>query len=340
MKNVIRSLIELASLLLSALLYKMSGRTPVRGYFALLRLHALSNGRITECLARFVRGNGNDVKSITIEPDAVDSLIIPIKPEEMRQLLDTLDVDGYAVYPHRLSPATCERLRGFCREIAGVEWHHEGRTKNRSTYNGRTINTGKLQLDTQDLTDNIDVQALMADTTLLQLAQKNLGATPILDSVMAWWSFATTGKPSSAIAQMYHYDMERIQWLKVFIYLSDVTPSNGPHVYVQGSHKPEACRESLLARGYVRIPDEEIEEAYGKNRIIEVSAPEGTILLGNTIAYHKGKPPEEGERLIFELQFTNSLFGACLGKIRLKNGSYSKLTKMRRKYPYIFQQVV
>ena len=45
-------------------------------------------------------------------------------------------------------------------------------------------------------------------------------------------------KADSEAAQMFHFDLDRIKWLKFFIYLTDVKINSGPHVYVSGTHKP------------------------------------------------------------------------------------------------------
>ena len=218
MKAAIRNIIEWGILGLAALIYKISGRTPKRGYYALLRLHSLTNGHSTARLARLVSVLGRQDNSINLITGG--SLVPPLSREESVGLLDALEQDGYAVYPHRLPAGVCERLTAYCKEIQGVEWYPEGVTENRNTYGDRSQNLGKIQFDAIDLTASPEVQNLMADGTLLQLAQKNLGALPILNSVVAWWSFATTGEASAEIAQMFHHDMESIRWLKVFFYLT------------------------------------------------------------------------------------------------------------------------
>jgi hypothetical protein len=103
--------------------------------------------------------------------------------------------------------------------------------------------------------------------------------------------------------------MDRLKFLKFFIYLSDVTSKNSPHCYVRGScfRKPAA----LLRDG--RIADEEIARHFPAQDLIEVTAPRGSIFAVDTRGFHKGKAVEEGERLLLQLEFTNSLFGQNYG---------------------------
>ena len=38
-------------------------------------------------------------------------------------------------------------------------------------------------------------------------------------------------------AQYYHYDLDYKRFLKIFIYLTDVTEESGPHIFIEGTHK-------------------------------------------------------------------------------------------------------
>jgi len=76
----------------------------------------------------------------------------------------------------------------------------------------------------------------------------------------------------------------------------------------------------LLERGYSRISDSDIIKFYSKDRFKEIKGEAGSIILGDTISWHKGKPIKKGTRLIFQLQFTSSLFG-ILPKTKISNYS-------------------
>ena len=116
-------------------------------------------------------------------------------------------------------------------------------------------------------------------------------------------------KADSEAAQMFHFDLDRIKWLKFFIYLTDVNINSGPHVYVSGTHKPFSKPYKFMLRGYKRILDEEINNSYEQSRINTICGDKGTIIIGDTSCYHKGLPPLNGNRLIFEFELSNSSFG-------------------------------
>ena len=76
----------------------------------------------------------------------------------------------------------------------------------------------------------------------------------------------------------------------------------------------------LLERGYSRISDSDIRKFYSEDRFKEIKGQAGSIILGDTISWHKGKPIKKGNRLIFQIQFTSSLFGT-IPKSRVSNYS-------------------
>ena len=104
---------------------------------------------------------------------------------------------------------------------------------------------------------------------------------------------------------MYHWDMDRLFFLKFFFYLTDVTPETGPHVFVAGSHgsKPPALRQDR------RYEDNEVTPHYAAEAIRTICGPRGTIFAADTRALHKGQPVVLGERLALQVEFAISKFG-------------------------------
>ena len=88
------------------------------------------------------------------------------------------------------------------------------------------------------------------------------------------------------MAQLYHFDMDRPQFLKLFFYLTDVTPDTGPHCYVRASHRE---RPAALWRDG-RHADDEVLALYGRASEVEITAPRGTLIAVDTSGFRKGKP--------------------------------------------------
>ena len=141
----------------------------------------------------------------------------------------------------------------------------------------------------------------------LDIADIYFDSKSYLIGLNMWWS--TIGEESDSFsAQDFHFDLDGIKWIKYFIYLNDVTLDNGPHVYVEGTHKPFSKPYSILKRGYERVKDEEIKNNFKESKIHKIIGEKGTIIIGDTSCFHKGMVPKKENRLIFEMTLSNSLF--------------------------------
>jgi hypothetical protein len=179
----------------------------------------------------------------------------------------------------------------------------------------------------------------MADRSFIAVAQNYLQAQPIVDVVAMWWNVMSP-RPDKEAAQYWHFDMDRIKWLKFFVYLTDVGPENGPHSFVAGSHRSGGIPASLLKKGYARLTDEEVGSNYSVDRFVEFTAPRGTVIAEDTRGLHKGKHITKGDRLIFQMQFSNSLFGGEYPVSRIGELKNTDLAGMVARFPRMYSNYV
>jgi len=191
----------------------------------------------------------------------------------------------------------------------------------------------KYQYFEGDLVQDPIVQHLLSDTGIMAVSQAFLKSKPIIDLISMWWSTSISQKASSEVAQLYHFDMERIKFLKFFFYLTDVDTNTGPHCYIKGSNNGFA----KAVRRDGRIQDEEIEKAYTPQDIVEVTGKRGTILAVDTSGFHKGKNLKNGDRLLLQFELSNSLFGINSETYPVKKYS-SEFKKAIDAYPYVYQR--
>ena len=148
---------------------------------------------------------------------------------------------------------------------------------------------------------------LLEDLGVLRAIGEEIGH-PILRNVNAWYSV----RPSQfglnhemKAAQQYHADNDQpTGWVKVFIYLTDVSEENGPHVFVPGSHRERPAELAMDGR----FSDEVVERCYGPGH--KITGPAGTVVVANTQGMHKALTVRSGTRAIFQLECVNCLFGA------------------------------
>jgi hypothetical protein len=306
---VASTVISAGRLMVGGVQHALTGRTPDPSYQSLISLFCSTGGRSSDALSKLV--------SIVSPPYPIpkaEGILGHLDREALSAIQGDLDVNGYHVFDVRLPDAMCDKLVAFsrgarCRVRPPAAPGQVAQDVIVDAYDPANLIGTRYDFLTQGLVDNSDVQRIIADATLLAVAQAYLRSRPILDVLAMWWSAAFSDRPDVEAAQHFHFDMDRIKWLKFFIYLTDVKPENGPHCFIAGSHRTGGIPPNLLAKGYSRLTDDEVTAVYPKDRFIEFAAPRGTIIAEDTRGLHKGKNLERGDRLMLQLQFSNSLFG-------------------------------
>jgi hypothetical protein len=297
-------------------------------YLSMTYIHAASNGKSTLILNKiinFIDKLYNKKEKKLKEEILKENKREMIFEEEFKfnySLVKEILLSGYASDQNKLHSSVISKIIEAEKLFTGrLLLSNNSYVENQSLTKSRKENK-PVRLDYYSesiLEHSPEIQSIAKSSYFLKIAESFLGVPPSLDSVAAWRTFplGSDSSPSSKGAQLFHYDLDRLSWLKIFIYLTNVDENSGPHWYVEGSHIPENKRKNILKRGYVRLEDEELEFVYGKNKLKKVMGSAGTILYGNTLAFHKGESPRSSERLILELQYTANNYGAQ--PIKVKN---------------------
>ena len=305
--KLLRNTLDWMAFGVSALVHAWTGKTPTAGHEALIRLFCASGGRSNDLISQLLSWRGIS------KPLAGPSVLGDINQGESRRIARVIDERGYYVFPQRLPMEMCDRLLqyGLHHPCEVREEVSDSRASQVRTFASDRRNPAGVRYDfaAADLLANEDVQVLLCDPSLIAVSQAYLRTTPIADVLGMWWHTAYSDTPSAAAAQLYHFDMDRIKWLKFFIYLTDVGPDNGPHSFVAGSHRADGIPRALLSKGYARLTDDEVRKYYCAEDIVEFADVRGTVIVEDTRGLHKGKHVAAGDRLMLQLQFSNSLFG-------------------------------
>lgn len=189
--------------------------------------------------------------------------------------------------------------------MSGLELQSISKSNKRLDGSGTTFWLTDQNLATHDPV----ISKLAFDPYILSIVSGYLGCEPIHVQTNIWFSFSTTENSAglSKNAQLFHQDKDFIKFLKVFIYLNDVDENNGPHCYIEGSHK----EDELFKKGVplsTRVTDEDITKYYSSDQIKTATGPAGTIIFGDTCSTHKGTPVKKGSRLLLQLEYASSLY--------------------------------
>jgi hypothetical protein len=155
------------------------------------------------------------------------------------------------------------------------------------------VKTGYI--DTNTLLKSKYILKAANNPNLLNILKSYFSCSFKLDWVWAWWSF-----PSEELAgpQLFHRDYESMNFLKVFVYLSDVDEFNGPHEYIVGSHKVN----KLYKRE--RFADELIYKNFTEDKILTIMGKKGKTFIANTFGIHRGLQPKNEKRLVLVYLFS------------------------------------
>lgn len=327
---------HIGRLLLGIVAFSVTGRTPDYAYQSMIRLFCMSGGRSNDLLSSAI-----NVLRPKYELEKAEGVLGNLGEIELRNIAGAIATKGYYVFPQQLPKVLCDRLLDFGLRseclASPTDSDPPGTPPRLMTHYERESPTAvRYDFDAQTVIENADVQQLMSDASLLALAQCYLGCRPVLDVMTMWWHTTYLEHPDKVAAQFYHFDMDRIKWLKIFIYLTDVDSTSGPHYFVAGSHRSGGIPERLRSKGYVRLTDSEVETCYPRESFIEFTGGRGTIIAEDTRGLHKGQHVLQGDRLMLQLQYSNSLFGGTYPPRRIRNISDAGLNRMASLYPRLY----
>jgi hypothetical protein len=287
------------------LVFLVTKKTPPPAVSSMRWLFVFTNGRLNDAWAK-----ASAIRR-PARPVGASGVLGDLTERDVTEIAERLDADGYFLFDAKLDPATCEEIVRFARATPGQLTPRPDGGPEVALFDPDAPLAPRYEISEEAMLQNPTVQRLAVDPSFRAVAAAYLGCRPVNDLVAMWWSVPFGDAPSSEAAQLFHFDLDRPRFLKFFFYLTDVAAEQGPHCYVKGSHRHRP--HSVLKDS--RLSDTEITRAYPADDLIEVVGPRGTILAADTTGFHKGIPPVEGHRLMFQIEYANSLFGSEYNRI-------------------------
>ncbi len=171
--------------------YKLRGDTPERAYQGMVRMFCRTAGRSNDLISRGV--------SALYPPTPFarhDGVLGTFEIARRERITAALDRDGYYVFDQRLPDAICDRLVDIALRTPSVAQNAGGdRRDELIVYDRAAPRAVRYELRSQDLLADATVQDLLADWSILTVAQDYLRAAPIYDIVTMWWHTAFASSP-------------------------------------------------------------------------------------------------------------------------------------------------
>lgn len=284
--------------------YGLRRKTPPASYQALINVFAKTSGRSNDLLSTLIAKARPAPAQLAV---GLPSLF-PNDIKNIDGIVATLKDQGYVILGDALPVDCCDRILKFA--MTSPLLARGDKSKVPTVYPRQDPTYVRYEFMPGQILGNELFNDVLLDPLFVQAAARYLGTVPILDVLGLWWHTGFAKVPDSEAAQLFHFDMDRIKWLKIFIYMTDVSEESGPHCFVASSHRSGGIPKELLKFHYARLTDEQVVAECGRDRLRTFTGRRGTVILEDTRGLHKGQHVESGDRLMFQSQFSNSLFGA------------------------------
>lgn len=245
-----------------------------------------------------------------------DTSLLGLSDEDFVNARESLRKHGFWIAPNPIHTSKLEPyLDAAIKELyksKGIESRHLKIDEIASGWNEDMVSLKPQWVAEQELTLDF-----ATSYEVLRIASEYLEVLPVLNYPASWFSFPVK-KIEKESAKNWHWDCDGIKWLKVFVYLNDVTYENGPHAFIANSHRNWKVNSKTS-----RITEQQVVKAYGNNAIQSFIAPRGTVIFEDTRGFHKGTPLLAGYRLALDVQFNFDNFGLVKSNIKLP-ATYNK----------------
>ena len=254
--------------------------------------------------------------------------------DEISKYKNHLDDNGHVIIDNILSSEQVNALVDDFLQVQGFYTGDSNIKSQKKKLNLQNPETVKFYYNSQDIINNLNVQRILFDGSLINFAQMYLNSYPVIDNISSWWSFPSS-QPDKNAAQWWHFDLDRPKWLKFFFFLTDCSIENGAHRFVRGSHKNNGIPWSLRKKGYERLDDNDVEKKFPKKDIIDILAKKGSLLIEDTRGLHKGRHLIKNNRFLIQVQYSSSLFGGAVKNFTMPQLNHH-MREVIKEYEYTY----
>jgi len=207
--------------------------------------------------------------------------------EKYVPMVEEMNQNGFCIMKDFFEKETLLRLLAETEELF--------RSKSDKT---RQVQNGNHTIVTEPFLNTRTAHEIAFDQRLIDIATIFFNCVPGIGTFNLRLSEPTQNPLQGT--NMFHRDFNSpVKLMKFFFYLTDVGPENGPFTYVQGSNREVPPNWSR----YHRWPDEKIEEIYGADRVKNLTANFGDVIMATTNGFHKGLKIEQGRRIMFTINY-------------------------------------
>jgi len=214
-----------------------------------------------------------------------------------------------------------------------VEIHWQRHKKNTERHNVGKDFLWEILRDIEPLTIDNPIVQLVLNEDLIRLVNNYMKTYSRIEYFDLWYNIPVSSERMRS--QLWHRDPDDIIDVKVFLYLTDVGPDNGPFEYINQSglhHK----FGNILKRGIPNTPgatQEDINTWFKQKNMTTCTGPKGTMVFCDTSGFHRGGFVEKDYRyLLTSAYVTNGGYFAAARELPINPLSASKALSDMQKY--------
>jgi hypothetical protein len=242
---------------------------------------------------------------------AYRALFAPRKYSDSEQISGEIAARGIVVNDSSrfLSPAGQTALAEASQNVIEIS----RRDDIQAIASGKEVNTNAkkdfiihLVQRTDELSKNDPLLKVALDEKLLEIVGSYLGVWPQLNGIGAWLNYPT--EDDAKTSQLWHRDPEDMKIIKVFIYLDKVDESTGPFTYIPDTHPfGSAAGKAAVYEKQKRVLDSDLAKVYPSESWLACTGPASTMILADTVGYHRGGKPAVGQRILVTFTYTSGV---------------------------------
>lgn len=280
----------------SSYLAALARNDDLRSRLASLLAETVESERSSQFPHMQLTGNGDENVSAQLRSDGTARLGDALSRDQVDEIIDHFSnrplYSGHIASLSSQKPCSYEHISTACKQAA---------------------------YSLSDIVEAPHLLEIANSNRVLSVVSNYLGCLPSIYSMNCWWSFSGD-QAGAAVAQRYHRDPDDYRFCSLFIYLTDVGPENGPHIYLRRSHDLERFRETLRGRISDARRVEEIVESslyrdgnsadlesvvneYLRDMLVEYVGNAGSAFIEDTYGLHKGQSLVTGRRLVFWVRY-------------------------------------
>jgi hypothetical protein len=233
------------------------------------------------------------------------ALLTPNRFDDTRDIAHELEANGIVVRPSDafLSESGRHALANAAADIVDATRKEDVQAIVTGAAPPKGVKDFRVDLMSRGVSAAHPLLKVALDVRLLEIVAAYLGMWPSLHSIGAWLNYPTPTPAASS--QLWHHDPEDLRIIKAFIYLQPVNEENGPFTYIPGTHP--FGRHVAIGAKYKKsgVSDEQLHEAFPRAAWRVCTGPANTMILADTVGYHRGGKPVCGTRLLVTFTYTS-----------------------------------